>query len=68
MVWGWLIAGLMTQFLSVAIAEICSSLPTAVHYTCLSIRLRSKGGPYYASAVLAPQGWGPLAAVSSSFR
>ena len=30
MIWGWLIAGLMTQFLAASIAELCSSLPTAV--------------------------------------
>lgn len=48
-VWGWLIAALMIQSTAFSMAELCSSLPTA-------------GGLYYAAAVLAPEGWGPLAA------
>ena len=46
-VWGWVIAGILIQFVAFAMAELCSSMPTA-------------GGLYYASAVLAPEGWGPL--------
>ncbi|KAF7915379.1 hypothetical protein EAE99_010152 [Botrytis elliptica] len=46
-VWGWLVAGILIQFVAFAMAELCSSMPTA-------------GGLYYASAVLAPEGYGPL--------
>ncbi|QSZ35695.1 hypothetical protein DSL72_006817 [Monilinia vaccinii-corymbosi] len=46
-VWGWLVAGVLIQFVALAMAELCSSMPTA-------------GGLYYASAVLAPEGYGPL--------
>ena len=46
-VWGWLVAAILIQFVALAMAELCSSMPTA-------------GGLYYASAVLAPEGWGPL--------
>ncbi|MCJ1403830.1 hypothetical protein MMC11_007053 [Xylographa trunciseda] len=46
-VWGWVAAGVLIQFVALSMAEICSSMPTA-------------GGLYYASAVLAPEGWGPL--------
>lgn len=46
-VWGWLVAGILIQFVALAMAELCSSMPTA-------------GGLYYASAVLAPEGYGPL--------
>lgn len=49
MVWGWLIAMIFIQCVALGMAEICSSMPTS-------------GGLYYASAVLAPPGWGPLAA------
>ena len=49
MVWGWLIAMFFIQCVAMGMAEICSSMPTS-------------GGLYYASAVLAPKGWGPLAA------
>lgn len=49
MVWGWLIAMVFIQCVACSMAEICSSMPTS-------------GGLYYASAVLAPPGWGPLAA------
>lgn len=71
-VWGWLVAALFIQCVALAMAELCSSMPTA-------------GGLYYASAVLAPEGsnfplwgrepktltsntgWGPLCSwVSSS--
>lgn len=37
------------QCVAMSMAELCSSMPTS-------------GGLYYASAVLAPPGWGPLAA------
>ena len=47
-VWGWLIAALAIQSVVFGMAELCSSMPTA-------------GGLYYAAAVLAPEGWGPLA-------
>lgn len=46
-VWGWLVSALMIQSTAFAMAELCSSMPTA-------------GGLYYASAVLAPEGYGPL--------
>jgi amino acid transporter len=46
--WGWIVAGLMIQTVVFGMAELCSSMPTA-------------GGLYYASAVLAPEGWGPFA-------
>ena len=49
MVWGWLIAMTFIQCVAMGMAEICSAMPTS-------------GGLYYASAVLAPPGWGPLAA------
>ncbi|MCJ1308759.1 hypothetical protein MMC25_002413 [Agyrium rufum] len=49
MVWGWLIAMIFIQCVAMSMAELCSSMPTS-------------GGLYYASAVLAPPGWGPLAA------
>lgn len=48
-VWGWVVAAVLIQFVALAMAELCSSMPTA-------------GGLYYASAVLAPEGWGPLCA------
>jgi amino acid transporter len=48
MVWGWLIAMVFIQCVAMSMAELCSSMPTS-------------GGLYYASAVLAPPGWGPLA-------
>lgn len=48
-VWGWFVAATLIQFVAFAMAELCSSMPTA-------------GGLYYASAVLAPEGWGPLCA------
>ena len=49
MVWGWLIAMFFIQCVAFSMAELCSSMPTS-------------GGLYYASAVLAPPGYGPLAA------
>ncbi|MCJ1279174.1 hypothetical protein MMC21_006998 [Puttea exsequens] len=48
MVWGWLIAMAFIQCVAMSMAELCSSMPTS-------------GGLYYASAVLAPPGYGPLA-------
>lgn len=48
MVWGWLIAMVFIQCVALSMAELCSSMPTS-------------GGLYYASAVLAPSGYGPLA-------
>ena len=41
-VWGWLFVGVMTLFVGLAMAEVCSSYPTA-------------GGLYYWSAKLAPK-------------
>ena len=41
-VWGWLFVGIMTLFVGLAMAEVCSSFPTA-------------GGLYYWSAKLAPK-------------
>src|ERR1700726_1620965 len=41
-VWGWPIVGIMTLFVGLAMAEVCSSFPTA-------------GGLYYWSAKLAPR-------------
>lgn len=49
MTWGWLIAIIGIQCVAMGMAEICSAMPTS-------------GGLYYAAAVLAPQGWGPIAA------
>lgn len=49
MVWGWLISWVFIQCVALGMAELCSSMPTS-------------GGLYYASAVLAPPGWGPFAA------
>lgn len=48
-VWGWIIAMAFIQCVAMGMAELCSSMPTS-------------GGLYYAAAVLAPPGWGPLAA------
>ncbi|KIW87701.1 uncharacterized protein Z519_11675 [Cladophialophora bantiana CBS 173.52] len=48
MVWGWLIAMAFIQCVAMGMAELCSSMPTS-------------GGLYYAAAVLAPPGYGPLA-------
>jgi amino acid permease (GABA permease) len=50
-VWGWPFVGIMTLFVGLAMAEVCSSFPTA-------------GGLYYWSAKLAPR---PYAAVWSWF-
>lgn len=49
MLWGWLVAMVGIQCVALGMAEICSSMPTS-------------GGLYYAAAVLAPPGWGPIAA------
>ncbi|RDW66948.1 amino acid transporter-3 [Coleophoma crateriformis] len=49
MVWGWLISWVFIQCVALGMAELCSSMPTS-------------GGLYYASAVLAPPGYGPFAA------
>ncbi|KAH0832748.1 hypothetical protein AYO21_00347 [Fonsecaea monophora] len=49
MTWGWLIAMAFIQCVAMGMAELCSSMPTS-------------GGLYYAAAVLAPSGYGPLAA------
>lgn len=49
MTWGWLIAMIGIQCVASSMAELCSSMPTS-------------GGLYYASAVLAPPGYGPFAA------
>lgn len=49
MTWGWILAMIGIQSVAMSMAELCSSMPTS-------------GGLYYASAVLAPPGWGPFAA------
>ncbi|OJJ58604.1 hypothetical protein ASPSYDRAFT_31261 [Aspergillus sydowii CBS 593.65] len=49
MVWGWIIAMVFIQCVAMAMAELCSAMPTS-------------GGLYYAAAVLAPPGYGPYAA------
>jgi amino acid transporter len=49
MTWGWIVAMVGVQCVAMSMAELCSSMPTS-------------GGLYYAAAVLAPPGWGPLAA------
>ncbi|KAF2681838.1 amino acid transporter [Lentithecium fluviatile CBS 122367] len=49
MTWGWIVAMIGIQCVACSMAELCSSMPTS-------------GGLYYASAVLAPPGWGPFAA------
>jgi amino acid permease (GABA permease) len=41
-IWGWVIVGIMTLFVGLAMAEVCSSFPTA-------------GGLYYWAAKLAPR-------------
>lgn len=48
MAWGWLVAMIPIQCIAFSLAELCSAMPTS-------------GGLYYAAAVLAPEGWGPLA-------
>jgi amino acid transporter len=49
MTWGWLISCSFIICVALGMAELCSSMPTS-------------GGLYYAAAVLAPEGWGPIAA------
>ncbi|KAL2312495.1 GABA-specific permease [Schizosaccharomyces pombe] len=49
LLWGWLIAMVFILCIALSMAELCSAMPTS-------------GGLYYAAAVLAPEGWGPLAA------
>jgi amino acid transporter len=49
MTWGWIVAMIGVQSVAMSMAELCSSMPTS-------------GGLYYAAAVLAPPGWGPIAA------
>ncbi|KAJ5666923.1 amino-acid permease [Penicillium macrosclerotiorum] len=49
MVWGWIVAMIFIQCIAMSMAELCSAMPTS-------------GGLYYAAAVLAPPGYGPLAA------
>lgn len=47
--WAWLIALIGIMSVCTSVSELCSSMPTS-------------GGLYYASAVLAPRGWGPFTA------
>ena len=49
LIYGWFMACSFSMLVALSMAEICSSYPTS-------------GGLYYASAVLAPKGWGPFAA------
>jgi hypothetical protein len=37
MVWGWIIASVMIQFVAASMAELCSSMPTAVSLVYLSV-------------------------------
>ncbi|KAJ3326132.1 hypothetical protein HDV06_000008 [Boothiomyces sp. JEL0866] len=46
--WGWLVTGVFTSCIGLALAEICSTYPTA-------------GGLYYYSAALAGKNYGPMA-------
>jgi amino acid permease (GABA permease) len=46
-IWGWLLVGVMTLMVGLAMAEVCSSYPTA-------------GGLYYWAAKLAKEGRGPI--------
>jgi amino acid permease (GABA permease) len=46
-VWGWPFVGIMTLFVGLSMAEVCSSYPTA-------------GGLYYWAAKLAPEKTGPV--------
>jgi len=67
MVWGWLIAWFFIQCVSLGMAELCSSMPTRCiphegYARWQYANLIHSGGLYYASAVLAPPGWGPMAA------
>lgn len=67
-VWGWLVAALMINATAFSMAELCSSMPTAgATPRLISIAVNANGGHtgglYYASAVLAPEGWGPIASV-----
>jgi amino acid transporter len=69
MVWGWLISWFFIQCIAMGMAELCSSMPTryvinecGVMFERLGADFCDSGGLYYASAVLAPPGWGPFAA------
>lgn len=55
MTWGWVVAMVGVQCVAMSMAELCSSMPTS-------------GGLYYAAAVLAPPGWGPLASWITGMR
>jgi amino acid transporter len=48
MIYGWIIAGVFTMFVSLSMAEICSAYPTS-------------GGLYFWSYKLAGKEWGPFA-------
>ena len=66
MVWGWIIAMVFIQCVALSLAELCSSMPTRSESYPQSIvwhilTFLCSGGLYYASAVLAPPGWGPVA-------
>eukprot|EP00475_Leptophrys_vorax_P009803 TRINITY_DN16495_c0_g3_i1.p1 TRINITY_DN16495_c0_g3~~TRINITY_DN16495_c0_g3_i1.p1 ORF type:complete len:551 (-),score=124.44 TRINITY_DN16495_c0_g3_i1:199-1851(-) len=47
LVWGWIISSIFTIFAGMALAEICSSYPSA-------------GSVYHWAGLLAPPGWGPF--------
>lgn len=69
MVWGWIVAMVFIQSIAMAMAELCSAMPTRYDKPLLSSGTSAfsnlsqfSGGLYYAAAVLAPPGYGPLAA------
>lgn len=68
MVWGWIVAMVFIQCIAMAMAELCSAMPTrygwslSLFATHFLIANSISGGLYYAAAVLAPPGYGPLAA------
>src|SRR5258708_22444792 len=44
-VWGWPIVGIMTLFVGLAMAEVCSSFPTAGGLYYWAAKLAKSGGP-----------------------
>src|SRR5690242_14582123 len=43
--WGWVAVGLMTLFVGLSIAELCSGYPTSAGPHCLAHRLPQRAGP-----------------------
>lgn len=67
MVWGWLIAMAFIQCVAMSMAELCSSMPTSggLYYAAAVSRIRpnpATGDLANPRKVLAPPGYGPLAA------